>query len=144
MGNLKDFFESEQSNLIGACFIDNGCPDVHIDISGYCPVQAFGIIEGDVFYFRARHDSWRIEIYNEKYENEIIFEDNGEYAVASWMPLEVALKIIGDCLKKFWKEKGTDRLIEKRFGKEILNKYKKSRTANVVPGVEAGGRDAQH
>lgn len=31
-------------------------------ISGWCPVQAFGTVDGQAFYFRARGSAWRVEI----------------------------------------------------------------------------------
>lgn len=37
--------------------------DVHIElIGGYCPVQAEGTVNGQEFYFRARHAHWRMNI----------------------------------------------------------------------------------
>ena len=31
-------------------------------LGGLCPVQANGTIDGEPFYFRARHEHWRVEI----------------------------------------------------------------------------------
>lgn len=66
-------------------------------ITGYCPVQAEGKVNGKDYYFRARHDHWRMEV-----EGEVIAE--GDHLYASWMSLPEALQLIGKSLAA-WGEK---------------------------------------
>ncbi len=36
-----------------------------VPFCGACPVQGYGQIDGHFCYFRARHDSWRVEVFAE-------------------------------------------------------------------------------
>lgn len=75
-------------------------PDLPIKIAflgGNCPVQAEGEIDGAPFYFRARGDSWRLEIRpidggpepTWQYE-----EGYGSGFDAGWMPSHIALQCL--------------------------------------------------
>lgn len=132
----KHWLESDNSKLIGANFTYTGCPVVELQISGNCPVQAFGKISdynSDNFYFRARHNGWRFEVYDVDNKNVIIYsarEDYGEGFDASWMPMNDALRIIGEQIRTFWLKQddngGAFRRIKQVWGEEILKKYKQA------------------
>lgn len=92
-----------------------GGADVAIDwIGGNCPVQAEGTINGAPFYFRARGDSWSIEI-----GGGYVLEDaskgipasgfylkrdygDGPYD-AGWMPVEEACGFIAEAAAEYAK-----------------------------------------
>lgn len=68
------------------------------------PLQIEGR-EGDVrFYFRSRHDEWRFYATTNPAIDPVDLPDtdesvrSGEYPEASYMPLEVGLQIVRDCL----------------------------------------------
>lgn len=87
--------------------------DVHW-LSGLCPVQANGLIDGRVFYFRARHDEWSIRIAKNKGgENDMdavidapdaweYREKYGEDPDAGYMPFIEALQFI-EWAAKLWR-----------------------------------------
>ena len=123
---LKEFIESEDTKLLGAHFTASGCPVIELNISGNCPIQAFGKIsdyESDHFYFRARHDNWSFEVYDKDNQSEVIYYADGVYGNSSWMPVDVALKIIGEYILIFWKKEGAYRRIRQVFGEDILKKF---------------------
>lgn len=59
-------------------------------ISGFCPVQGEGMVLGRPWYFRARHDSWRLEV-----DEKVIAHGDcdGDFD-GSWMPFSEAWKLI--------------------------------------------------
>lgn len=68
--------------------------NIRIDyLGGNCPVQAWGMIDGREFYFRARGQSWSMQI-GDWYR--INPWGDGPYA-AGWMPEETARQIIENC-----------------------------------------------
>ncbi len=60
-------------------------------LQGWCPVQAEGFIYGMPFYFRARHEGWRLEV-----DGEIIArgKHGGDPHAAGYMPLKKAAELI--------------------------------------------------
>ena len=135
---FREILESENTKLLGAHFTFSGCPYVELNISGNCPVQAFGHISdiADHFYFRARHDNWSFEVYDGDNKSEIIYVINGGYINSSWMPIDVALRIIGRQILVFWKEQGAYRRISQVFGEDILKKFKKEYRKKATNGKE--------
>jgi len=73
-------------------------PEVIIQmLGGNCPVQAEGTINGQPFYFRARGDSWRMNIGDWSYE-----EDYGTGPFdAGWMTEDEARAFIKQSADKF-------------------------------------------
>lgn len=70
-------------------------------IYGFCPVQGYGRIDNLFWYFRARHDDWRFEVYSKPTERELpgdafmVWSAEAEYdGDASWMPYSDAWSII--------------------------------------------------
>lgn len=76
-------------------------------LGGNCPVQAEGVIEGNLlFYFRARGSSWQFHIWpvgRECYDDDIFLheEDFGEGFDAGWMEKETALGLMLKAAEKF-------------------------------------------
>ena len=73
-------------------------PALHFDVfGGNCPVQAWGWIGAEPFYFRARHEHWSLCIGGDPImEPEWEYEEaygNTEHA-AGWMPQHEALGFI--------------------------------------------------
>ena len=59
-------------------------------IGGFCPVQGYGEVDGLHWYFRARHDDWTFEVWDEPCHPELpqkppVWECFGQYSNASWM-----------------------------------------------------------
>lgn len=95
-------------------------------LSGLCPVQANGLIDGRPFYFRARHDAWSIRIAKFKgHQTHEIFSDldavidapdawehrekYGEDPDAGYMPFIEALQFIEWAAKRWrWERSGQD------------------------------------
>lgn len=79
-------------------------------LSGTCPVQGFGTVQEREWYFRARHETWRFEIYKIDsdppglpHDTDVIWtasdEYNGSGANAGWMRYSEAWTIIENCIK---------------------------------------------
>lgn len=74
-------------------------PAIKIEwLGGNCPVQANGLIDGKPFYFRARGNSWRMNIGGDEpvlSPHWTYGEEYGEQAYAAgWMPQHEALGFI--------------------------------------------------
>jgi len=136
MAKIIEWLESEESKILGANFTYSGCPDVNLNIGGNCPVQAEGQIEDDNYYFRARHDNWRFEIYDGNDESVIIYSKDGNFPISSWMPIDDALKIIGQEIHLYWKKQGAYRRIEKVWGKKLLDKFKSMQSKDADNGKD--------
>lgn len=87
--------------------------DLIIDwIGGNCPVQAEGAIAGKDFYFRARGNSWSIEIgettlrEDGRWRSEWDYEEayGDEPYAAGWMPVEEARWFIQSAAERYLKE----------------------------------------
>lgn len=91
--------------------------DINIEyIGGNCPVQAEGIIDGYPFYFRARGNTWRLEVCLDKSQpvNCLVWweaecgvweheENYGERFEAGWMSKEEACQFINKAAILFCK-----------------------------------------
>jgi hypothetical protein len=82
--------------------------DADFEVYGNAPVQGFGKVLGREMYFRARHDQWSFEVADCKGEMpsdgraaEDGFYLEADYPNASWMPLEVAARLIERCLRTY-------------------------------------------
>ena len=78
------------------------------DVSGECPVQAFGTVGGRDLYFRARHGEWWCEIAdsNGNLPSDGYFSSDGFYREGldphnGYMPLPDAVVIIANFLKEY-------------------------------------------
>lgn len=69
-------------------------------ISGFCPVQGEGTVDGQPFYFRARGERWTMGIGGDVVMSPDWFRQrpwgDGPFA-AGWMPIEEAQEIIEEC-----------------------------------------------
>lgn len=86
-------------------------------LSGLCPVQSQGLIDGHPYYFRARHDKWSIRIAkNKSFDTDIAVDDPfawehrekyGEEPEAGYMPFIEALEFIEWSAKRWrWERSG--------------------------------------
>lgn len=82
-------------------------------IGGNCPVQAEGAFDNRRFYFRARHDEWRVHVWeDERRYKDIPWDektwetgaDYGEWPDAGWMPQHEAVGFICDSIETYRKE----------------------------------------
>lgn len=84
---------------------------IRIDmIGGNCPVQAEGYFDDKAFYFRAKYRSWLIEVGPkeipwscDEWETE---HDWGAGDDAGWMPIHVAIGLIGDGVEEYRAARG--------------------------------------
>jgi hypothetical protein len=85
-------------------------PDQRIEyeICGNAPVQGVGTVLGRDLYFRARHDGWSFDIADHKGDLPSDgraapdgFYREGAHEKASYMPLDVAMRIIDGCLREY-------------------------------------------
>lgn len=75
-------------------------------IGGNCPVQAYGDVDGQRFYFRARGDGWQFHVAP---TDALIFDadtfyidrDYGDWPEAGWMPQHEALGFIVASIAEF-------------------------------------------
>lgn len=75
-------------------------------VYGFCPVQGHGTVDGLSWYFRARHDEWRFEVWREPFgpyghlpAGDPIWKVETDYdGDASWMPISVAWALIEQCI----------------------------------------------
>lgn len=79
-------------------------------IGGFCPVQGEGFVDGRFWYFRARHDEWRFEVFSVDGrdggmlpgDDKIIWSADGEYEGdqhnAGWMKFSEAWALIENCI----------------------------------------------
>ena len=85
-----------------------------LSFGGYCPVQADGEVDGKLFYFRARGNSWSMHIYP-KGTKDIFFDDNPEvwsYSedygftefAAGWMTKKVAFDCMTHAIELYRKQ----------------------------------------
>ncbi len=73
-------------------------------LSGFCPVQAEGSIDGHPLYFRARGARWSLEIGNATGNEKSLFrheEDWGTWPDAGYMPDEIALEMIDKAVEVY-------------------------------------------
>lgn len=83
-------------------------------LSGYCPVQGEGFLDGKPWYFRARHDGWsfsvaestEIDPIDVRWYKAAGWYYEGDYDNASWMAYEDAWDIIKACVEKYFKNEG--------------------------------------
>ena len=84
--------------------------DLHasFEVSGEAPVQATGVVLKRELYFRARHDHWHCEVADRtgrlpsdggSASDGFFYEE--AYELGSYMPQEIAVKLIVKCLKEF-------------------------------------------
>lgn len=81
-------------------------PRVHLDeLGGVTPVQGFGDVDGDEFYFRARGEHWSFEVDEAGPRHRLIEErwGNGPFD-AGYMPLREADRILERCLMRYLEE----------------------------------------
>ncbi len=79
------------------------------EVSGVCPVQAWGEVRGRDLYFRARYDGWGFDIADDRGVlpsdgggiDSGGFRREGNYPLASWMPHTEAVAVIERCLKEY-------------------------------------------
>ena len=81
-------------------------PVIRIDtLGGNCPVQAEGTIDGIPFYFRARGDSWRMNIGGADIVGEPEWSYEEDYGTspfdAGWMSQEEARAFIQRAAERF-------------------------------------------
>jgi hypothetical protein len=78
------------------------------EIGGMCPVQAEGTIDGKLFYFRARGDSWSIGIGREPlFDPEWEYaEDYGVWPEAGYMEADEAKAFIEKAVALYRADKG--------------------------------------
>lgn len=77
-------------------------------ISGFCPVQGWGSVENLFWYFRARSDCWRFEVYTEDTSGRLPDDDKlvwhasadyeGDAHNAGWMKYSEAWALIEECI----------------------------------------------
>lgn len=74
-------------------------------LGGNSPVQSEGRFDDKAFYFRAKYDFWTFQVgpketpwHCEEWEIE---GDFGTGDDASWMPVPVVLRLIGDCVEAY-------------------------------------------
>lgn len=74
-------------------------------IGGNCPVQGYGTVNGKPFYFRARGDSWRMNIGGEDNITDPEWSYGEDYGTgpydAGWMTEEEARVFIRQSAEKF-------------------------------------------
>lgn len=85
-----------------------------IDVSGACPVQGEGSLDGHPLYFRARHDGWSFCVAASLDGDpvDVGFGSPGWYLEgsygldeeASWMPASDSMKIVEACVARIRKE----------------------------------------
>lgn len=73
------------------------------EIEGFCPVQGLGHVDGFSWYFRARHEEWRFEVYDAPFPcADLFFEVEGDAdGDASWMPFSEAWRHIESSIAAF-------------------------------------------
>jgi hypothetical protein len=86
--------------------------DAAFEVWGDCPVQGIGSICGRDLYFRARNDSWSLDVADsagnlpsDGYRESDGFYREAAYPNASWMAHREAIKIIGACLQEYVAER---------------------------------------
>ena len=96
--SMDDLIEQMKAEIPGAIFTSFG---------GNCPVQAEGFVDEQPFYFRARHEHWRMEIGGEpvvkpdwKYEEEY---PGGQFE-AGWMEPDEAFGFMAKAIEKWRKD----------------------------------------
>lgn len=77
-------------------------------IYGFCPVQGHGSVDNLFWYFRSRHEEWRLEVYRTSCDAElppdeqIVWSASGEYEGdqpnAGWMKFSEAWDIIEESI----------------------------------------------
>lgn len=78
-------------------------------IGGFCPVQGDGTVDGKTWYFRARHDEWSFEVWDESLgpEGRLPTSEPRWWVVspygegdhdASWMPFSHAWRFIDESI----------------------------------------------
>ena len=80
-------------------------------LEGFCPVQGYGTLGELSWYFRARWEEWRFEVYACKFSCVVgrwrlpdvdpIFEVGGDAGDASWMPFSEAWRHIESSIAEF-------------------------------------------
>lgn len=77
---------------------------------GACPVQGYGTLDGRIAYFRARHDSWRLEVYEEGAKADESFRlpmepaewsYGGDVFNAGWLRPEETIALLRLALSKY-------------------------------------------
>ena len=87
-------------------------------VGGSCPCQADGTMDGNPFYFRARHGEWSFCVTKpgvdpvDPDEKDTLFEAQGKDEYNGYMPVEVAVSIIFKIWLAHWHE------ISKKGGKK--------------------------
>ena len=121
--------KTETEKLIGAYFTFIGTPHIKLEISGNCPVQAFGHIGKDAFYFRARHNTYSLEIYDLEDETNIVYaKERNCPDNTGWLDIDESFVFLGRCFFEFWRRKengGAIRQIRAVFGDEIVKSFLK-------------------
>lgn len=74
-------------------------------LSGLCPVQGEGMVNGHPFYFRARGQRWMLWVAKPNGDpldtNEVVFTATGVYKDAGYMPGKVARRLIESSAEQF-------------------------------------------
>lgn len=79
-------------------------------IGGFCPVQGHGHVDGRFWYFRARYDEWRFEVYSEPCDadlpgdDKLVWSREDEYlgpTSAGWMRFSEAWRFIEQSIDAF-------------------------------------------
>ncbi len=81
------------------------------EIGGSCPLQGHGSVDDRFWYFRARHDEWRFEVYTKPCDHELPGDDDmvwdmygsytGDAHNAGWMKHSEAWVIIESKIAAF-------------------------------------------
>jgi hypothetical protein len=76
-------------------------PRIVIDmIGGNCPVQAEGTIDGQEFYFRARHEHWSLSI-GRDHDGAALWFTTGARDNAGWLDEDEAIALIAEAAKLY-------------------------------------------
>jgi hypothetical protein len=103
--------QSEGRNVVvepGRIIVSDAEKCAEYEVYGNAPVQGFGTVLGRDIYFRARDNKWSFEVadFSGELPSDGFAASDGFYreatcANASWMPLEVAVRIIDRCLEEY-------------------------------------------
>lgn len=80
--------------------VENADLGLRYDLGGAAPLQANGTVGEERFYFRARHDTWDFEVFDEdntdpgKDGRRFSFQKRGQFVRAGWMKLDDAIRLI--------------------------------------------------
>jgi hypothetical protein len=84
--------------------------DATFEVSGACPVQAFGTVRGRDLFFHARHGIWFFEVADsagnmpsDGYRESDGFYLEGIDTYSGYVPLPEAVAVVAECLRTYTK-----------------------------------------